>query len=419
MTNDPEELFPTPATINDVAAESGVSKGTVSHYISGRVPVSPKTRERIEAAMKKLDYRPTQTARSLNSRKRMAMNRDFTAINSPRLTTVGYVSVDVLATVSRLPETEERLVSTGIETFIGGVAANVASIAAGIGGPWPLNVSILTVVGRDQDSDWALSVLADRRVSVLQAMHPHDGRMTRAIIFVEQDGRHTIVNEPIALADVDVRAFIAKANVTDMPWCLHFEGYVVASQIDVVSEARNKGMVTSMHSAGLDQAWLRNNGDLVLCLFDYVVLSREALASVSGKQEPRDGLLELHARSARLERTPEVIVVTLGAAGALVMKRDGTLRHIEAPRVVVRDTTGAGDSFVGAYLTFLLHGVDPFVAAQFGCLSGSMTVTTLGAAEVRPTAKDLMAFAQSYSVPVTEHFFSAVPTQASVFEPHA
>jgi ribokinase len=395
---DPKDTFPNPATINDVAAESGVSKGTVSHYISGRVPVSPKTRARIEAAMKKLDYHPAQTARSLNSRKRLSMNRDFTSGNFPRLTTIGYVSVDVLATVARLPERDERLVSSGIQTFIGGVAANVASIAAGIGAPLSLNASILTVVGHDQDSDWALSVLADRHVSVLQAPHPHDGRMTRAIIFVEEDGRHTIVNEPIALADVDVQDFIDRANITALPWCLHLEGYVVASQIDVVGAARDKGMVTSMHSAGLDEAWLADNTDLVLSLFDYVVLSREALAGATGIADQRDGLLALHARRTSMPVSPKVIVVTMGAAGALVLQRDGTFQHVRAPEVVVRDTTGAGDSFVGAFLTLMLHGADPVTAAQYGCLSGSLTVTGLGAAEIRPTAQDLRDLAALHAI---------------------
>lgn len=400
---DPKDTLPNPATINDVAAESGVSKGTVSHYISGRVPVSPKTRARIEAAMKKLDYHPAQTARSLNSRKRLAMNRDFTSGNFPRLTTIGYVSVDVVATVSRLPERDERLVSSGIQTFIGGVAANVASIAAGIGAPWSLNASILTVVGHDQDSDWALSVLADRHVSVLQAPHPHDGRMTRAIIFVEEDGRHTIVNEPIALADVDVQDFIDRANITSLPWCLHFEGYVVASQIDVVGAAREKGMITSMHSAGLDLVWLRDNCDQILSLFDYVVLSREALASASGTDDPREGLHILYERASRLTTRPKVIVATMGAAGAMVIKQNGAWQHVVAPEVAVRDTTGAGDSFVGAFLTALLHGTDPLVAAQYGCLSGSLTVTGLGAAEIRPTANDLMALAEKHSIALPSH----------------
>jgi ribokinase len=396
------------ATINDVAAESGVSKGTVSHYISGRVPVSPKTRQRIEAAMTKLNYRPTQTARSLNSRKRLAMNRDFISSNAPRLTTVGYVSIDVLASVSRLPKTEERLVSSGINMMIGGVAANVASVAAGIGEPWPINVSILTVVGQDQDSDWALSVLADRRVSVIQALHPNDGRITRALIFVEQGGRRTIVNEPIALDNVDVRSFIHNADVTARPWCLHFEGYVVATQIDVIADAREKGMITSMHSAGVDLEWLRDNGEIVCSLFDYMVLSREALTAMTGLADAREGLLELHRRSRILPVRPQAIVVTLGAQGAIVINYEGLLQQVQAPRVVVTDTTGAGDSFVGAFLTLILHGADPLDAAQLACISGSMTVTTLGAAEMRPSASELLTFARTHDLPVPKNLAAAV-----------
>lgn len=55
-------------TIDDVAARARVSKTTVSHVLSGKRPVRADTRERVERAIRELDYRPDFIARSLRTR---------------------------------------------------------------------------------------------------------------------------------------------------------------------------------------------------------------------------------------------------------------------------------------------------------------------------------------------------------------
>jgi LacI family transcriptional regulator len=57
------------ASIYDVARESGVSAFTVSAVINNKSHVSKKLRERVEAAIQKLNYRPNLLARSLAKQK--------------------------------------------------------------------------------------------------------------------------------------------------------------------------------------------------------------------------------------------------------------------------------------------------------------------------------------------------------------
>lgn len=52
-------------TISDVAAKAGVSPMTVSRVINGESNVRAETRERVEAAIKALDYSPSSAARTL------------------------------------------------------------------------------------------------------------------------------------------------------------------------------------------------------------------------------------------------------------------------------------------------------------------------------------------------------------------
>lgn len=53
------------ATMTDIAQEAGVSLSTVSYALSGKRPISEATRTRIEAAIAKLEYHPTASARAL------------------------------------------------------------------------------------------------------------------------------------------------------------------------------------------------------------------------------------------------------------------------------------------------------------------------------------------------------------------
>jgi DNA-binding LacI/PurR family transcriptional regulator len=54
-----------PPTIHDVAAQSGVSRGTVSRVLQGGQNVSPASREAVDAAIRKLGYVVNRAARSL------------------------------------------------------------------------------------------------------------------------------------------------------------------------------------------------------------------------------------------------------------------------------------------------------------------------------------------------------------------
>ena len=71
------------ATIDDVAARSGVSTATVSRVLSGSVPARPETRERVLAAARELDYRPSGIARALKRRETMTLGLLVTDITNP------------------------------------------------------------------------------------------------------------------------------------------------------------------------------------------------------------------------------------------------------------------------------------------------------------------------------------------------
>jgi ribokinase len=84
------------------------------------------------------------------------------------------------------------------------------------------------------------------------------------------------------------------------------------------------------------------------------------------------------------------VVVTLGAAGALVASADG---ENPVPPVMVDavDTTGAGDAFTAALAWRLGAGASLADAAAYAARVGAVAVTRRGAQESFPTAAEVDA----------------------------
>lgn len=71
------------ATLNDVAREAEVSAITVSRVMNGSSAVRPETKERVLAAVKKLNYQPNLLARSLSADRMNSIGVIMTWVENP------------------------------------------------------------------------------------------------------------------------------------------------------------------------------------------------------------------------------------------------------------------------------------------------------------------------------------------------
>src|SRR5437868_961985 len=71
------------STIKEIAKRAGVSVGTASHVLNGRVPVSDDLRKRVEAAIAELDYHPSHIARSLSTKRTHTLGMVIPDITNP------------------------------------------------------------------------------------------------------------------------------------------------------------------------------------------------------------------------------------------------------------------------------------------------------------------------------------------------
>lgn len=75
------------------------------------------------------------------------------------------------------------------------------------------------------------------------------------------------------------------------------------------------------------------------------------------------------------EGSAEFVALSLGAAGAVLASKAGIIR-LPVPRVKVRSTVGAGDSFLGAFVLRLAQGHDAPAAFRAAVAAGSATAMT-------------------------------------------
>ena len=61
----------------------------------------------------------------------------------------------------------------------------------------------------------------------------------------------------------------------------------------------------------------------------------------------------------------------------------------QAGYVVAVDTVGAGDTFIGAFITCLVAGAEPRAAARFACAAAAIAVTRRGAQASIPTRAEV------------------------------
>ncbi|BCW48159.1 LacI family DNA-binding transcriptional regulator [Arthrobacter sp. StoSoilB13] len=133
--------------IADVARLAGVSVPTVSRVLTGNIPVSQGLRERVEAAIKELDYRPSSLARSLRSG-----TKTMIAIFAASTAAYGYANT--------LAGIEEAAQAAGYSVVISAVkSADVADVQAALEGTLQQQLAGIIVLDFDPSAAEVLKQL--------------------------------------------------------------------------------------------------------------------------------------------------------------------------------------------------------------------------------------------------------------------
>lgn len=117
---------------------------------------------------------------------------------------------------------------------------------------------------------------------------------------------------------------------------------------------------------------------------DLLIPNEHEAAALSGKTEP-------HAAAEILLRHVPEVVITLGSKGCLYAARGSETVHFPAPEVTAVDTTGAGDTFVGALAVALGEGRAVPEALAWASIAAALCVQKPGASTSMPYRSEIDA----------------------------
>ncbi len=110
----------------------------------------------------------------------------------------------------------------------------------------------------------------------------------------------------------------------------------------------------------------------IFSLINIYKSSQHEIYALTGESELKPAIKAIH------DVGVETVIVTLGAKGS-VLSVEGAQYHIEAcPSQVLVDPTGAGDVFIGAFLTEYLRQKESLWCASVGSAAASCVVEGLG-----------------------------------------
>lgn len=284
-----------------------------------------------------------------------------------RVCVVGSANVDQVYSLDRIPSPGETVLASGFATARGGKGQNQAVAAARAGA----TVAFIGAVGSDSFGDLTSAGLAEDGIDIAGLRRVASPTGT-AIIAVDAAGENTIIvdsgaNSTVRVEDAD-RAAIAESDVL----LLQLE-IPLPTVLEAASSARAAGTTTILNAAPM------------------APLSRDVLDSVDVLVVNEHEADQLRAESGvdNLTQLVATVVVTLGGAGAELHARGAEVVRVPAPSVPVVDSTGAGDTFCGAFAAAVGEGSEPRDALRFAVAAASLSVQREGAVPSIPTRADI------------------------------
>ncbi|WP_407572353.1 ribokinase [Deinococcus altitudinis] len=285
----------------------------------------------------------------------------------------GSANIDFVTRVEHIPAPGETVLGGNYSVSGGGKGANQAVACGRSGG----EVAFLGALGHD---GFAETLRASLRESGVQ-----DHSLTldlptgAAFISVSEAGENAITVASGANAGLNPEHLGDLGGVTHLVMQLEIP---LRSVVAYAQAARAVGVQVVLNAAPA-----RELPPQLLSSVSLLVVNEGELASLVGPGKVRAQL----RRAADLG--PARVIVTLGGRGSLALDTLAPVEHqyVEVPalRVQVLDTTGAGDTYVGALVTALSEGQALPQAMHFATTAAALACTRAGAQPSMPTRAEI------------------------------
>ena len=284
---------------------------------------------------------------------------------------VGAGTYDLVYSVDRHPQPDEKIRATSFIGCGGGPAANGAVTVARLG----LQAAFVGYLGHDIFGNAHIEELQQAGVLTdLVARGLHSSALS--VVMVKPDGSRALVNyrnpeSYLAAGSVDFSAIT--------PRVILFDGHEPHISPPLARSARQRGIITV-----LDAGSIHSGTEELAGLVDYLVCSERFGLDFTGETDEDRALAKLGSYA------PNVII-TLGNRG-LVWKSGTGSGRLDAYAVKAVDTTGAGDVFHGALAACLALKMEWLESLRYASAAGALCCMKIGARLGIPSKEEVETF---------------------------
>ena len=292
---------------------------------------------------------------------------------------LGLAIVDVVLRVERMPAWEDPRGLLDFTLADGGPAGTACFVASTFG----LRAGFVDTVGGDDLGEHRRRSLERAGVDTTRLV-PREGPEDHVVVVYVDAAtgerafsfRRGFLSRPLGAAELD-RAYIESARF------LHLDGSHAAAALAAARWTKESGGTVVLDAAATSHEVLEPARALV-AETDVLICGSGFAPMLTGEEDA------WRAGRAALDLGPRVVVQTEGARGSYTVSRDAEF-HTPAYDVDVVDTTGAGDTFHGAYLVGLAKGWDLERCAAFSSAVAGLHCTVLGNRKGIPSMAEVEA----------------------------
>lgn len=292
---------------------------------------------------------------------------------------LGAAAIDHIARVARLPGVDEIVFAEKYTRYAGGSGANIAAGLAKLG----RSVAFLGKTGDDEAGGWLQKEMNDSGIDTQAMTTVAGGKSASCFIALDDQGNRVIY----ALGG---SALLESVDELDLPliagsrvMCIS-DAYIPVAAA-AAKAARNNGKTVFFIPGGLMVTHGLKDLDPILKNTDVLVVSRNEANVLIGDCSPSEAGLSLR------EAGPEIVVVTLGADGAIIVS-EKDIEMVSAVKTSVIDTTGAGDAFTAGLINAYLDDLSGVDAVEMGCDMAAIKISHFGATGGLPNKLELEKF---------------------------
>ncbi|MEC7733863.1 MAG: ribokinase [Chloroflexota bacterium] len=300
-------------------------------------------------------------------------------MNQPHVVVLGSMNVDLVTKVDKLPLQGETVFAETFLTENGGKGANQAVAAARLGA----KVSMIGRVGSDDFGQQILQNLRAESVNTDKVSKDSETGTGIALITVDAQSQNTIVVSSGANMNCGKPEIGHLESLLGSVDCLVLQNEV---PYEVNLQAARLARENKIPVVWDPAPFVTGTQELIKHV-DFLTPNQneaELLANceITDEKSIHNAFLKIK------ESSDAVCLITMGEDGVYFLSGPG-INQIPSFLVDSVDSVAAGDAFTGGFAVALSEGETLRSAARFGCASGALATTKLGAQSAMPFRKEV------------------------------